>query len=106
MSRIGPRKIDSIEFEGRRYAQIFNGENEGLAQRTGYLCVTEISTGRRVATIKAYDVSFDPQEEADVQDVFFTRMQLDVGNRRLLIESERRQRVHIAIDGHAVTPAP
>ena len=48
---------------------------------------------------------FDPDMEADVQDVFFTRMLLHEANRRLMIESERRQRVPVAIDGHAVTPA-
>jgi len=104
MSRIGSPRISPIEFEGRRYAQIHNGENEGLDQRTGYLSVTDIVTGQRIASIKAYFVPFDPDEEADVQDVFFTRMLLDEPNRRLLIENERRQRVHVALDGHAVKP--
>ena len=106
MSRIGSPTITPIEFEGLRYAQIHNGELEGLAQRTGYLSVTDMATGQRVATIKAYEVPFDPDMEADVQDVFFTRMFLDEANRRLMIESERRQRVHVAIDSHAVTLAP
>ncbi len=106
MSRIRPRIIDPVEFEGLRYAQIFNGESEGLDQRSGYLCVTDIATAQRIATIKAYVVPFDPHEEADVQDVFFTRMQLDATNRRLLIENERRQRVRVAIASHAVSPAP
>jgi hypothetical protein len=53
----------------------------------------------------AYEVRFDPYEEADVQDVFFARLKLDAGNQRLLIESERGQRFHLAIDGRTVTPA-
>ena len=106
MSRIRSPKISPIEFEGLRYAQVFNGAMEGLDQRTGYLSITDVATGRRLATIKAYVVAFDPDEEADVQDVFFTRMLLDEANRRLLIESERRQRVFVAIDGYAVMPAP
>ena len=53
MVRIGSPAITAIEFEGLRYTQIHNGELEGLAQRTGYLSVTDIATARRVATIKA-----------------------------------------------------
>ena len=106
MSRAAPPRIDALEFEGLRYAQIINGELEGLAQRTGFLSVTDIATGRRVATIMAYPVAFDPDEEADVQDVFFARMELEASNRRLLVRSERRQGVYIAIDGHALTPTP
>ncbi len=105
MSRIAPPKLPPIEFEGLRYQQIINGEREGLDQRTGYLSVTDIAASRRVATIKAYAVEFDPDEEADVQDVFFKRFALDVPNRQLLIESELGQRVAIAIDGLAVTSA-
>jgi hypothetical protein len=62
------------------------------------------ATGHRVAAVRAYEVRFDPDEEADVQDVFFARLKLDAGYRRLLIESERGQRFHLAIDGRAVTP--
>lgn len=105
MSRIAGPRVPPIEFEGLRYAQIINGWSEQLDQRTGYLSVTDAVTGQRVAAVKADAVKFDPDEEADVQDVFFTRLELDEFNRRLLIESEHGQRVHLAIDGRAVTPA-
>ncbi len=103
MSRIAGPDVPAIEFEGLRYSQIINAAREGLDQRTGYLAVTDIATGRRVANVKAYLVDFDPDMEADVQDVFFTRLELDASNRTLIIESEIGQRASIAIDGLVVT---
>lgn len=105
-SRIGPPEIDAVDFEGRRYAQIGNGEDEHLDQRTGYLGVTDIASGRRLAAIRIYAVAFDPDLEADVQDVFFTRLELQAAERRLLIENEHGKRFHVAIDGYAVSAAP
>ncbi len=105
-SRIGPPDVAAVEFEGRRYAQIAHGEDDHLDQRTGYLAVTDMATGRRLASVKVYAVAFDPDLEADVQDVFFVRLELQASERRLLIENERGQRFRVAIDGYAVTPAP
>ena len=102
MSRIAGPPVSAIEFEGLRYSQIINAERDGLDQRTGYLAVTDIESGRRVANVKAYLVDFDPDMEADVQDVFFRRLELDAPNRRLLVESERGQRAAIALDGLTV----
>ena len=89
MSRVSGPEVTPVEFEGRRYAQIIDATLDGFDQRTGYLAITDIASGQRVATIKAYAVAFDPDEEADVQDVFFTRLTLDQANRRLIVESER-----------------
>jgi len=105
-SRLGPPDVAPVEFEGRRYAQIANGEDDHLDQRTGYLAVTDVATGRRLASVKIYAVAFDHNLEADVQDIFFVRLELQAAERRLLIENERGKRFHMAIDGHAVTPAP
>lgn len=105
-SRIGPPDVAPIEFEGRKYEQILNGEDEHLDQRTGYLGVTDLATGRRVATIKVYAVAFDRDLEADVQDVFFVRLELQAAERRLLVENEHGRRYHVALDGYAVTTAP
>ena len=104
-SRIGPPDVEPVEFEGRRYAQVINGEDDHLDQRTGYLAVTELASGQRVASIKVYAVAFDPDMEADVQDVFFVHLELQAADRRLLVENEHGQRFHVAIDGYAVTPA-
>lgn len=105
-SRIGPPDVEPVVFEGRRYAQILNGEDDHLDQRTGYLAVTDLRTGERLAAVKVYAVAFDHDLEADVQDVFFVHLELQSAERRLLVENEHGQRFHVAIDGYAVTPAP
>jgi hypothetical protein len=105
-SRIGPPEVEPVEFEGRRYAQILNGEDDHLDQRTGYLAVTDVATGKRLTAVKVYAIAFDPDLEADVQDVFFVRLEVQAAERRLLVENEHGKRFHVAVDGYAVTPAP
>ena len=105
-SRIGPPDVDPVEFEGRRYEQIINGQDEHLDQRTGYLAVTDVATGKRLAAVKVYAVAFDRDMEADVQDVFFVHLELQAAERRLLVENEHGQRFYVALDGYAVTAAP
>lgn len=104
-SRIGVPDVPAVEFEGKRYAQIDNGENEHLDQRTGYLAVTDTSTNQRLKTIKVYDVAFDRDLEADVQDVFFIRLELQAEKRRLLIENEHGRCFWVDVDNGTVTPA-
>ena len=70
MSRIGIPGVKPVEFEGKRYEQIIYGEREQLDQRTGYLAVIDSRTNQRLKAIKVYDVAFDKNMEADVQDVF------------------------------------
>lgn len=104
-SRVGQPAMAPILFEGRRYEQIINGAALDLPQRTGYLAVFDAETGTRVALVQVYDVPFDPDLEADVQDIFFTRMELNADARRIEIENERERRFHVALDGLSVTPA-
>lgn len=105
-SRIGPPDVEPVEFEGRRYEQINNGEDLKLDQRTGYLAVIDLASNKPVATIKVYPVPFDPDLEADVQDVFMVRLELQSAQRRLLVENEHGKRYFVALDGYAVTAAP
>lgn len=105
-SRIGPPDVAPIEFEGKRYEQVIYGENEKLDQRTGYLAVINIQTNQRIRAVKVYDVAFDKNMEADVQDVFFVCMELHAAQRQLLIENEHGERYFVDVDSFAVTPAP
>jgi len=103
-SRVGQPLLPPIVFEGRRYEQIDNAERLGLPQRTGYLAVFDNQTNERITNVKVYDVAFNPDKEADVQDVFFTRMQLDEAARKIVIENERGKRFTVDLDGYSVQP--
>ena len=102
MSRIGQADLEAIEFEGRKYAQIMNGAALDLPQRTGYLSVIDIAAAELVALIRVYEVEYDPGLEADVQDVFFTLMELEADARRIVIENEHGERFALNLDGLSV----
>jgi hypothetical protein len=104
MSRIGQPETPPIVFENRRYEQVMNGESQGLPQRTGYLAVFNAASNERITEIKVYDVNFNPDLEADVQDVFFTSMELDHAGRRILIYNERGKGFAVDLDSFTVTP--
>ena len=105
-SRIGPPDVAPVEFEGKRYVQINNGEDQKLDQRTGYLAVIDVASGKQVSAIKVYHVPFNPDMEADVQDVFMVRLELQADQRRLLVENEHAKTFYVSLDGYAVTAGP
>jgi hypothetical protein len=96
-SRIGLPALPPIMFEGKRYQQIMNGEREGLGQRTGLMAVVDLASGARTV-VKVYDYPREAGLEPDAGDVFFKVFELDVGQRELHIENERRQRFAYGID--------
>jgi len=104
MSRIGMPELPAIVFENRKYDEIRNGGTLGLRQRTGYVSVIDTEKVELLFLIKIYDVVFDPDIEADVQDVFFTRMELDAAARRIVIENERGGRFALDLDSLEVSP--
>jgi hypothetical protein len=103
-SRIAGPRVRPITFEGRRYEQILNATHHGLPQRTGYLAVVDDETNESITNVKVYDVAFDPEKEADVQDVFFASMQLDEAGRRLLIKNEHGKGFVVNLDDYSVEP--
>lgn len=88
MSRIGQPGLPDIEFEGRKYAQIMNGAALDLRQRTGYLSIIDMSSSTLVTIVRIYTVDVDESQEEDVEDVFFTSMDLDSESRQIIIENE------------------
>lgn len=103
MSRIGQPELPPIVFEGRKYSQIMNGAALDLAQRTGYVSVVDVSEVTLLAIIRIYDVELDGDNEEDIQDVFFTAMDLDAENRRIIIENENGGEYALDLDGWSVS---
>jgi hypothetical protein len=105
LSRVGQPDLPAIVFEGRKYEQIMDGDALDLPQRTGFLAVFDAETGARMALVKVYDVVFDPTTEADVQDVFFVRMEFDEAERTIVVENEHGDIFHVSVDDLTSTPA-
>ena len=101
-SAVGPSSPVPIEFEGKLYEQIENGERLGLCQRTGLMAIIDVASDRRVGVVKVYDYPRDPEDEPDVGDVFFLSMKLDAPRRAIVIESARGDRFAYRIDSGQV----
>lgn len=105
-SRVGQATLQPIQFEGKLYKEILNGQLLDLEQRTGLMMIIDEATGARLGVIKIYEVPLDSKLEADVQDVFFTAFELDSGKREIRISNERKQRFVFRIDDKSVQPVP
>lgn len=101
--RAAPPRVAPVTFEGTTYRQIRGGEAD--LQGSGVLAA-EDAAGNRKWTIAVYDVPYDPVLERDVQEVYFTSMELDAENRALIIENERGERYSVGIDVAKVTRLP
>lgn len=103
-SRPPPPHVAAIVQDGVRYEQVMNAIPLGEGQVTGFLTAFDDRTGERLWTLKVYDVRRDPNREADVQDIFFTRMEM-TGDGRLAIENEAGNRYEVDPKDRTVTPA-
>lgn len=104
-SRVGI-SVPPIEFEGKRYKQVLNGQLLDLPERTGLLMILDAASNARLDIVKIYQTPLDPQLEADVQDVFFTKLELLSAQRELLISNERGEHYVFNIDTKVVSRRP
>jgi len=105
-SRVGRPSPRPISFEGRRFEQIGNGERLGLGQRTGLMAIVDEASNARVGVVKVYDYPREEGLEPDAGDVFFVTMELDAGQREIVVVSERRERFACRIDDGSVHKLP
>lgn len=103
-SRPPPPHVAAIVHDGIRYEQVMNATLLGEEQVTGFLAGFDDRTGQRLWTLKVYEVRRDPAREADVQDIFFTRMEV-TGEGRLVIENEAGNRYEIDPESRTVAVA-
>lgn len=85
--RVEVPDVPSVAFHGYRYVVVHWGKARGLPQNGGYISVVHQANGKERALIKIYETTYDPEMEADVQDVFITSLSLS-GN-CILIKNER-----------------
>lgn len=104
--RVGPPSPAPISFEGRRYEQIPNGEQQALAQRTGLLSVVDEASNQRIDVIAVYDYPRPDGPGTGEDDVFFVSATLDAGQREIVIENERGDRFACRVDDGSVRRRP
>ncbi|WP_293367428.1 hypothetical protein [Nevskia sp.] len=105
-SRPPPPQIAAVEIDGVSYAQVLNARKLGLPEKCGYLAAMDVDTGQRLWIQQIYSVKTDPDDESDVQERYFSRLERLPGSRALLIEDESGLRFQFDIDSKQVTALP
>lgn len=94
--RAGPKAVAPVTVGGIRYEALPWGKKRGLGQNGGYLATFDAKTGTALGLIKVYGINYDPKLEADVQDVFITRLDPVEGGLAITDERGRKYLVDVA----------
>jgi hypothetical protein len=98
--RVGPEEVPPVTIGETRYEVVHWGRERGLGQNGGYIAAVDAASGRELWTLKVYDVTYDPDMEEDVQDVFIESLAprgddklavVDERGRKYLVDPRRRQ---------------
>ncbi len=93
----------TLSHNGRIYQAIHWGRARGLAQNGGYIAVIEQASGKELALVQIYALLYNPEIEADIQDIFIHKLTL--AGTDILIENELGERFALNMRNLAVTPA-
>jgi len=88
--REGPDPVTPVTIDRVRFEALHWGKELGVNQNGGYVAAFDTTTGKRLWTLKVYDIVYDPDRERDVQDVFITRLSVFNGKLRVANEDERQ----------------
>jgi hypothetical protein len=103
--RVGPKAVAPVTVGGVRYEAMPWGKKRGLGQNGGYLAAFDAKTGAELGLIKVYEIKYDPKLEADVQDVFISRLDSIDGGLAVTDERGRKYLVDVATKSvRAVSP--
>jgi hypothetical protein len=94
--RVGPKAVAPVTLSGVRYEALPWGKKRGLGQNGGYLATFDAKSGADLGLIKIYEIKYDPKLEADVQDVFISRLDSVDGAVAVTDERGRRYLVDVA----------
>lgn len=103
-SRPAPPRVEPVVHSGIRYEQVMNALDLGYDQLNGYLAAYDDRSGERLWVLRIYGVAFDPEMEGDVQEVYFSTMELGPAGDRLIIENELQDRFEVHLADRTVVP--
>jgi len=89
-----PKEVEPLIYNGVKYTAPLD--------KMGYVEAFNNTTGEKLREIKVYDIKFDPNMEADVQDIFITN--LSIVNGKLIVINEAGVTYEIDIEGHDASP--
>ncbi len=105
-SRPPPPEVKPVEWDGVRYQQDLDGAPRQRDQGFGYLQAVDAASGKLLWELKVYTVVTQPGLEADVQEVYFSRMVRMPGVDALEIENEDGARFAVDVKTRSVRALP
>ena len=87
--RVGPPDVGPVTIGKLRFEAIHWGRERGFGQNGGYIAAYDAAGGAELWTLKVYDVTYDPDMEEDVQDIFIETMTKSASGDGLEITDER-----------------
>lgn len=101
--RFAPDPVEPVILGNIRYEALHWGKDRELGQNGGHVVAFDQSTGDELWTARLYEILYDPNMEADKQDIFVTSLVLDSAASRLVAEDERGRRYALNLFSREVT---
>jgi hypothetical protein len=82
-------KVEPVTAGKIRYEALRGARSRGFNQNGGVIAAVDSKTDKELWTLLVYETKYDANEEADVQDVFITKLKLTDKGKTLLVENEK-----------------
>lgn len=102
--RLGPKNVPPVTIKNTRFEAIHWGKDRGFMQNGGYIVALDKTSGAELWTLKIYDISYDPELESDVQDIFIASMSKSLFGNKLKITDERGRKYVVDPEARTVLP--
>lgn len=106
-SRGAPPRVPPVVIDGIRYSQVLSPRRVGIdAYGGGWMVAHDDRTGEQLWTLRVYEIVFNLDDEIDVQETYFERMDRVHGRRELLVRNERGDRFLVDVDTRTASAVP
>lgn len=99
-------QVAPVTAGGIRYEVLRGARSRGFQQNGGIIAAVDVATGKELWTLTLYQTRYDPQEEADVQDVFITSLAISKDGKKLLAKSERNKSYEVNLADRSIETLP
>lgn len=98
--------VPPVIANGTRYEVLRGARSRGFAQNGGIIAAIDTASDKELWTLVLYQTQYDPQEEADVQDVFITSLALSKDGQQLLAKSENKKSYAVKLADRTIINLP
>ena len=83
-----PPDVPPVELDGIRYSQSYGDSQPPERLESGYLMAEDIESGKLLWRVRIYAPEYDPEEERDIQEIYFTGLSIVEDGAALAVENE------------------